>query len=63
MRSLPLFHRISGQPVMVLGDGAAADAKRRLVEGAGGIPVGVDDVQGRLGFIAMDRPVEVVARL
>ncbi|KRA82792.1 siroheme synthase [Altererythrobacter sp. Root672] len=36
MRSLPLFHRIAGQPVIVLGDGAAAEAKRRLVERAGG---------------------------
>jgi uroporphyrin-III C-methyltransferase/precorrin-2 dehydrogenase/sirohydrochlorin ferrochelatase len=63
MRSLPLFHRISGQPVMVLGEGAAADAKRRLVERAGGIPVGEDDVQASLAFIAMDRPEEVVARL
>jgi uroporphyrin-III C-methyltransferase/precorrin-2 dehydrogenase/sirohydrochlorin ferrochelatase len=63
MRSLPLFHRISGQPVMVLGEGAAADAKRRLVERAGGIPVGEDNVQARLAFIAMDRPEAVVARL
>jgi uroporphyrin-III C-methyltransferase/precorrin-2 dehydrogenase/sirohydrochlorin ferrochelatase len=63
MRSLPLFHRISGQPVMVLGEGAAVDAKRRLVERAGGIPVGEDNVQARLAFIAMDRPEAVVARL
>jgi uroporphyrin-III C-methyltransferase/precorrin-2 dehydrogenase/sirohydrochlorin ferrochelatase len=37
MKSLPLFHRISGQPVIVLGEGDAAAAKRRLVERAGGI--------------------------
>lgn len=36
MRSLPLFHRVAGQPVIVLGSGAAAEAKRRLVERAGG---------------------------
>ena len=28
---LPLFHRIAGQPVIVLGHGEAAQAKRRLV--------------------------------
>lgn len=37
MRSLPLFHRIEGRAVVVLGDGAMADPKRRLVERAGGI--------------------------
>jgi uroporphyrin-III C-methyltransferase / precorrin-2 dehydrogenase / sirohydrochlorin ferrochelatase len=36
MKSLPLFHRIAGTPVIVLGDGPAAEAKRRLVERAGG---------------------------
>ena len=40
MKSLPLFHRIAGQPVIVLGEGPAADAKRRLVERAGGQVVG-----------------------
>ena len=37
MRSLPLFHRVTGQPVIVLGEGPAAEAKRRLVERAGGL--------------------------
>ncbi len=36
MRSLPLFHRIAGQPVIVLGEGVLAEPKRRLVERAGG---------------------------
>jgi uroporphyrin-III C-methyltransferase / precorrin-2 dehydrogenase / sirohydrochlorin ferrochelatase len=63
MRSLPLFHRISGQPVVVLGDGEAADAKRRLVERAGGVPVGEGDAQARLAFVAMDRPEAAAARL
>jgi uroporphyrin-III C-methyltransferase/precorrin-2 dehydrogenase/sirohydrochlorin ferrochelatase len=54
--SLPLFHRISGQPVIVLGTGDAAAAKRRLVERAGGLVV--DELQegidkgARLAFIA-----------
>ena len=56
--NLPLFHRISGQPVIVLGSGEAAKAKRRLVERAGGVVVG--DVQegidksARLAFVAHD---------
>lgn len=54
--SLPLFHRIAGQPVIVLGVGDAAEAKRRLVERAGGIVI--DDLQegidkcARLAFVA-----------
>ena len=54
--SLPLFHRIAGQPVIVLGTGEAAEAKRRLVERAGGLVI--DDLQegidkgARLAFIA-----------
>jgi len=47
MRSLPLFHRVAGQPVVVLGDGPAAEAKRRLVERAGGVVV--DDIEEGLG--------------
>ncbi len=56
MRSLPLFHQIAGQPVIVLGEGEAAQAKRRLVERAGGIVMteigeGVDK-GARLAFVA-----------
>jgi uroporphyrin-III C-methyltransferase/precorrin-2 dehydrogenase/sirohydrochlorin ferrochelatase len=56
--SLPLFHKIAGQNVLVLGDGAAAEPKRRLVERAGGVVV--DDLaraidEGvRLAFIAYE---------
>ncbi len=69
MRSLPLFHRISGQPVIVLGEGEAADAKRRLVERAGGIVI--TEIEGiepaaRIAFVAHDEPARIeadVARL
>lgn len=56
IETLPLFHRIAGQPVVVLGMGDAAQAKRRLVERAGGLVV--DDLQegidkgARLAFIS-----------
>lgn len=56
--SLPLFHRVAGSQVLVLGDGPAAEPKRRLVERAGGVII--DDLaraidEGvRLAFIAYD---------
>lgn len=56
MDTLPLYHRLAGQPVIVLGSGDAAEAKRRLVERAGGEVI--DDLQAgidrgaRLAFIA-----------
>ena len=58
LHSLPLFHRIAGQQVLVLGDGAAAEAKRRLVERAGGIvvddaPRAIDEGL-RLAFVAFE---------
>lgn len=63
MRSLPLFHRVAGQPVIVLGEGEAAEAKRRLVERAGALPVGEDNPDARLAFLAMEEPEEAAARL
>lgn len=63
MRSLPLFHQVAGQPVIVLGEGEAAEAKRRLVERAGGIVVEDDDREARLAFIALERPELAVVRL
>lgn len=61
--SLPLFHRIAGQPVMLLGEEEAGLAKRRLIERAGGVIVGEDDPQARLAFIALDDPDATAARL
>jgi uroporphyrin-III C-methyltransferase/precorrin-2 dehydrogenase/sirohydrochlorin ferrochelatase len=63
MRSLPLFHQIAGEPVIVLGEGEAAEAKRRLVERAGGYVVGDDDRDARLAFIALDHPEAAAGRL
>lgn len=56
--ALPLFHAVAGQPVVVLGEGEAAMAKRRLVERAGGLvetdlQAGID-CGARLAFIAHD---------
>jgi uroporphyrin-III C-methyltransferase/precorrin-2 dehydrogenase/sirohydrochlorin ferrochelatase len=65
VKSLPLFHRVAGQPVIVLGEGPAADAKRRLVERAGGLVVA--DLQtgiergARLAFVAIGDQQEAEA--
>ncbi len=61
--SIPLFHRIAGCPVIVLGKGDAAEAKRRLVERAGGVVVGEDNLQARLAFVALAEPDAAAARL
>lgn len=56
--SLPLFHKIAGQQVLVLGDGPAAEPKRRLVERAGGVVVEdfarAIDEGVRIAFIAFE---------
>lgn len=58
IETLPLFHRITGRPVVVLGEGEAGEAKRRLVERAGAIIV--PDLRdgiasgARLAFIALE---------
>ncbi|HUD29422.1 MAG TPA: siroheme synthase [Novosphingobium sp.] len=56
IETLPLFHRIAGRPVVVLGGGDGAEAKRRLVERAGGAVVSDLDegiaAGARLAFVA-----------
>ncbi|MBY6014328.1 siroheme synthase [Qipengyuania gaetbuli] len=55
LHSLPLFHRIAGQRVVVVGSGDMADAKTRLVERAGGIPCGETEAHhARLAFVALE---------
>lgn len=54
MHSLPIFVRLSGRPVLLVGDGEAADAKRRVIEAAGGIVTGEPAPGVRLAFVALD---------
>ena len=62
MNSLPLFHRIADRKVVVLGMGEAADAKRRLVERAGGICVGEAEAHhAQLAFVVLDDEGEAKA--
>ena len=54
MHSLPIFVRLNGQPVILIGEGEAADAKRRLLERAGAAIVGEDAPAARLGIVALE---------
>ena len=55
MHSLPLFHRIAGERVVVVGSGDMAEAKARLVTRAGGIPCAETEAHhARLAFVAVE---------
>jgi uroporphyrin-III C-methyltransferase/precorrin-2 dehydrogenase/sirohydrochlorin ferrochelatase len=65
MHSLPLFVRLKDRPVILLGEGEAAAAKRRLLERAGASVVG-EDGDAVLAIVAIedgDEAVAAVARL
>ncbi len=62
LHSLPVFVRLAGRPVMLIGEGDAADAKRRLLERAGAEIVG-EDAEAALAIVALDDPDDTVARL
>lgn len=61
MHSLPVFVRLAGRSVLVIGTGDVADAKRRLVERAGAVvsedPLGVT----QFAFVVADDPREAEA--
>jgi len=61
--SLPLFHRLTGHKVILVGEGEAGAAKRRLLERAGAEVVGADDRSARLAFVALNEPEELAAEL
>lgn len=55
MHSLPLFHRIAGTRVVVVGSGDMAEAKARLVTRAGGIPCAETEAHhAKIGFVALE---------
>ncbi|MEP7349804.1 MAG: siroheme synthase [Sphingorhabdus sp.] len=54
MDQLPIFVNLKGQKVILAGDGDAADAKRRLIERAGGMCVDESDTQARLAFVTIE---------
>ncbi len=58
MDSLPIFVRLDGRPVLLVGDGPAAQAKSRLIEAAGGTVVREAAADVRLAFVALDDEAE-----
>jgi uroporphyrin-III C-methyltransferase/precorrin-2 dehydrogenase/sirohydrochlorin ferrochelatase len=63
--SLPLFMTVAGRPVILLGEGETADAKRRLLHRAGAVVVG-EEAEAALAIVALDDASEAeaaVARL
>lgn len=62
LAALPIFVRLAGRPVILIGEGEAAEAKRRLLARAGAAIVG-EEAEAALAIVALDEPDEVVARL
>ena len=58
--SLPLLMRVNGRPVILLGEGEAADAKRRLLQRAGAVIVG-EDAAAPLAVVAIEDEGEAQA--
>ncbi|MFT3968501.1 MAG: NAD(P)-dependent oxidoreductase [Sphingobium sp.] len=57
MHSLPVFLRLDGRPVILVGTSEAAGAKRRLLERAGARIVG-EDAEAALALVALDDRAE-----
>ena len=62
LHSLPLFVRMAGRPVILLGTGDAAAAKRRLLERAGAVIVG-EDAAAALAIVAIDDEADALAAI
>lgn len=62
MRSLPLFFRLRDRPVILLGAGEAAQAKRTLLERAGALIVG-EEATAALAIVAIEDDELAVAAI
>ncbi|NYD88681.1 precorrin-2 dehydrogenase/sirohydrochlorin ferrochelatase family protein [Sphingomonas melonis] len=60
LHSLPLFVRLAGRAVILLGSGEPADAKRRLLERAGAVIVG-EEAAASLAVVAIEDEGEALA--
>lgn len=54
MHSLPVFLRLTGRPVILLGEGEAAEAKRRLLDRAGAAITHDETAPAALAIVALD---------
>jgi uroporphyrin-III C-methyltransferase/precorrin-2 dehydrogenase/sirohydrochlorin ferrochelatase len=61
MEQLPIFVNLKGRTVILVGEGDAADAKRRLIERAGGLCVDAGNGEACLAFVAIDDDAEAIA--
>jgi uroporphyrin-III C-methyltransferase/precorrin-2 dehydrogenase/sirohydrochlorin ferrochelatase len=61
LHSLPMFVRLAGRPVILIGEGPMADAKRRLIDRAGGVIVG-EDSDARFAFVVDDEAAAIRLR-
>lgn len=60
--SLPLFHKVAGTRIVVVGEGEMAAAKRRLVERAGAVPCDETEAHhAALAFVAIEDEREAAA--
>lgn len=62
MHSLPVFLRLEGRAVILVGEGETGEAKRRLLERAGAIIVGEDE-GAAVALVALAEPDATVSRL
>jgi uroporphyrin-III C-methyltransferase / precorrin-2 dehydrogenase / sirohydrochlorin ferrochelatase len=60
MHSLPIFVRLEGRPVIVLGEGDMAAAKRQIIDRAGAHIVGEDEAAS-LAIVAIEDEAEALA--
>jgi uroporphyrin-III C-methyltransferase / precorrin-2 dehydrogenase / sirohydrochlorin ferrochelatase len=57
---LPIFVNLKDRKVILVGEGDAADAKRRLIERAGGTCVDAGNREARIAFVAVDDETEAL---
>lgn len=63
MHSLPLFVKLTGRPVILLGEGETAEAKRRLLERAGADVRRDEDAPAALAIVAIGDESEALAAI
>lgn len=63
MHSLPLFVKLKGRPVILLGNGEAAGAKRRLLERAGADVRADENAPAVLAIVAMEDEEDALAAI
>jgi uroporphyrin-III C-methyltransferase / precorrin-2 dehydrogenase / sirohydrochlorin ferrochelatase len=61
MKQLPIFVNLADMKVILLGEGPAADAKRRLIERAGGSCTSDESSEAKLAFVAIEEEAEAIA--